>query len=103
MTLTKKYFAILKEFDFEVPPGGVKFFAKRPKKIDRLRENMALCEMLKKAQQGHVFFADAKNHACDASFASFFRFRKINSTVFIQSIFKQKLATFLAFFIGFYA
>jgi uncharacterized protein (DUF169 family) len=27
---------------------------------------MALCEMLKKAQEGNVFYADKENHTCDA-------------------------------------
>ena len=32
----------------------------------RLSEKMAFCEMLKKAQEGSVFFADAENHTCEA-------------------------------------
>jgi uncharacterized protein (DUF169 family) len=66
MTLTKKDFSILGKFAFEVPPVAVKFSAKRPPKMERLAEKMALCEMLKKAQQGHAFFADAENHVCEA-------------------------------------
>jgi uncharacterized protein (DUF169 family) len=66
MILTKEYMAVLDKFDFDVPPVGVKFSAKRPDKIQRLAENMAFCEMLKKAQQGNAFFADAENHACEA-------------------------------------
>ena len=66
MILTKKYVAIFNKFDFEVPPVGVKFLSKRPDKIERLEEKMALCEMLKKAQGGSAFFADAKNHTCEA-------------------------------------
>ena len=27
---------------------------------------MALCEMLKKAQEGNAFYADKENHACEA-------------------------------------
>ena len=66
MTLTKKDLAILDKFEFEVQPVGVKFFATRPDKVERLIENMALCEMLKKAQEGNVFYADKENHTCDA-------------------------------------
>ena len=66
MILTKKYVAILDKFDFEVPPVGVKFLSKRPDRVERLEEKMALCEMLKKAQGGIAFFADAGNHACEA-------------------------------------
>jgi len=66
MTLTKKDLAILDKFEFDVQPVGVKFLAKRPDTVERLSENMALCEMLKKAQEGNVFYADKENHTCDA-------------------------------------
>ena len=66
MKLSKKDLSILDKFDFDVPPVGVKFSAKRPDKIQRLAEKMALCEMLKKAQQGNAFFADAESHTCEA-------------------------------------
>jgi uncharacterized protein (DUF169 family) len=66
MTLTKEDLSILDKFVFDVPPVGVKFSAKRPDKAERLAEKMALCEMLKKAQEGNAFFADAENHACEA-------------------------------------
>ena len=66
MTLTKKDFAILDKFEFDVQPVCVKFLAKRPDRVERLKENMALCEMLKKAQEGNVFYADKENHTCDA-------------------------------------
>ena len=64
MTLTKNDFAILNKFDFHIQPVGVKFSVKRPDMVERLGENMALCEMLKKAQQGNAFYADAENHTC---------------------------------------
>jgi uncharacterized protein (DUF169 family) len=66
MTLTKNDLAILDRFEFEVQPVGVKFLVKRPDAIERLNENMALCEMLKKAQGGNVFFVDKENHTCEA-------------------------------------
>jgi uncharacterized protein (DUF169 family) len=66
MVLTKEYHAILEKFEFERQPVGVKFLAKQPDKIDRLDEKLALCEMLKKAQEGAAFFADAANHTCEA-------------------------------------
>jgi uncharacterized protein (DUF169 family) len=66
MTLTKKDLAILDKFDFDVQPVGVKFLAKRPDLVERLDENMAFCEMLKRAQEGNAFFADKKNHTCEA-------------------------------------
>jgi uncharacterized protein (DUF169 family) len=66
MMLTKKDLAILDKFDFDVEPVGVKFLDKRPDMIERLDEKMALCEMLKRAQEGNVFYADKENHTCDA-------------------------------------
>ena len=66
MILTKEYVAILDKFDFDVPPVGVKFLARLPDMVERLDENMALCEMLKRAQEGNAFFADKENHTCDA-------------------------------------
>jgi uncharacterized protein (DUF169 family) len=66
MTVTGKDLAILDKFDFGVQPIGVKFLTKRPNQVERLNENMALCEMLKKAQEGNAFYADKENHACDA-------------------------------------
>ena len=66
MMLTKKDLAILDKFAFDVPPVGVKFLAKRPDNVERLAEKLALCEMLKRAQQGNTFFADAEDHTCEA-------------------------------------
>ena len=66
MTLSRKDFAILDKFEFDVQPVGVKFLAKRPDMVKRLDENMAFCEMLKRAQEGKAFFADAENHTCEA-------------------------------------
>jgi uncharacterized protein (DUF169 family) len=66
MILTQEELAILDKFDFDVPPVGVKFLAQQPDMVERLNENMALCEMLKKAQRGNIFYADKENHTCDA-------------------------------------
>ncbi len=66
MILAKEHVAILNKFEFDVPPVGVKFLARRPDTIARLEENMALCEMLKKAQGGVAFYADAESHTCEA-------------------------------------
>jgi uncharacterized protein (DUF169 family) len=66
MKLHQKDFTILDKFQFDVPPVGIKFLANRPEMVERLGENMALCEMLKKAQDGNAFFADAENHTCEA-------------------------------------
>jgi uncharacterized protein (DUF169 family) len=66
MTLTEKDLAILDKFAFDVQPIGVKFLSKQPEGIEKLDGNMALCEMLKRAQEGNAFYADKENHTCDA-------------------------------------
>jgi uncharacterized protein (DUF169 family) len=66
MTITKQDLAVLGRFDFDVEPVAVKFSAIRPEQVDRLGENMAFCEMLKRAQEGNAFYVDAENHTCEA-------------------------------------
>jgi uncharacterized protein (DUF169 family) len=66
MTLAEKDLDILARFEFDKQPVGVKYLVKRPDTIERLNEKMALCEMLKKAQEGNVFYADKENHTCGA-------------------------------------
>ena len=66
MALTKEDFAILKEFQFEIEPVGVKYLTKAPDGMSRLGQRMTLCEMLKKAQEGDPFYAEPQDHACGA-------------------------------------
>jgi uncharacterized protein (DUF169 family) len=66
MSLVKTDFSILEKFNFEIPPVGVKFAVKPPAKIARIGENLTLCEMLRHAQKGNVFYAGAESHTCDA-------------------------------------
>jgi uncharacterized protein (DUF169 family) len=66
MTITKKKLSVLDRFDFDVQPVGVKFLARRPNRIERLEEKLAFCEMLKRAQEGKAFFAEAEVQACEA-------------------------------------
>jgi uncharacterized protein (DUF169 family) len=66
MTPTKKNLAILDRFAFDVQPVGVKFLVKPPDSAERLNEKIALCEMLKRAQEGNAFFVDKENHTCEA-------------------------------------
>jgi uncharacterized protein (DUF169 family) len=55
MTVAEADLAILDRFQFGVQPVGARFSARRPDSVDRLGENMAFCEMLKRAQQGNAF------------------------------------------------
>ena len=66
MIFTKENAVILEKFAFETPPVAVKFLSKQPDMVKRLEEKLALCEMLKKAQEGKAFFAGADNHTCEA-------------------------------------
>jgi uncharacterized protein (DUF169 family) len=66
MTLTTNDLAILKNLNLEIEPVGVKFLPVLPHEVARLDNNMTLCEMIKHAQAGNYFYADAKNHTCDA-------------------------------------
>jgi uncharacterized protein (DUF169 family) len=66
MSLVKCDPILWDRFGFDVHPVGVKFLPRRPETVGRLDQKMALCEMLKRAQDGHAFYADKENHACDA-------------------------------------
>jgi uncharacterized protein (DUF169 family) len=66
MTLTEDNLAILERFHFDIQPVGVKFLAEQPDAFGRLAENVAFCEMLKRAMDGHAFYADLDNHTCPA-------------------------------------
>jgi len=66
MRTARSALAALDRFDFDVQPVGVKLTATRPESVDRLGERMAFCEMLKKAQEGNAFYADAASHTCEA-------------------------------------
>ena len=66
MPTTKENAAVLEKFDFDLPPVGVKFLSNPPDTIEKVEGKLALCEMLKSAQQGHAFYAGAQNHACEA-------------------------------------
>jgi len=66
MIFTENERAVFDRFEFDVQPVGVKFLARRPDLLERLDERFAFCEMLKKAQEGKAFLADAEVHACEA-------------------------------------
>jgi uncharacterized protein (DUF169 family) len=57
---------ILGRLNLEIKPVAVRFLIRRPDGIDRLEKNMSFCEMLKEAQGGNSFYADADNHTCEA-------------------------------------
>ena len=61
----KTDYAILAKFGFEMPPVGVKFTIRRPD-LPRITKKMTLCQMIKHAQDGNVFYAELEDHTCDA-------------------------------------
>jgi len=56
--------SILHKFKFERQPVGVKFLLKKPNGIDQLNKNLALCEMLKEAQDARPFYATIESFEC---------------------------------------
>jgi uncharacterized protein (DUF169 family) len=57
--------SIYSKFDFENPPVGVKYLFYRPEGIEPLGKSLALCEMLKEAQQRKTpFYFTRENESC---------------------------------------
>lgn len=57
--------SIFKKFNFINPPVGVKFLLKIPVGIEKLDTSMALCEMIKEAQQRKTpFYINKDNEDC---------------------------------------
>jgi uncharacterized protein (DUF169 family) len=57
--------SVFKKFKFEKPPVGVKLLFARPEGIKQLGKSMALCQMLKEAQEnGTPFYMTKENEAC---------------------------------------
>ncbi len=54
----------------EETPVGVKYSTSLPEEVARLNGSMRLCEMLRHAQQGNVFYAAPENHLCGAALYS---------------------------------
>lgn len=61
----KQDLSIFNKFKFEHPPVGVKFLFFRPEGIKQLDQRMAICEMIKEAQQsGAPFYFTRENEDC---------------------------------------
>ena len=57
-------YSILKKFDFERPPVGVKFSPTRPRGLKKLEKPLDFCEMLVEAQKGKAFYVSAEDFTC---------------------------------------
>ncbi len=64
MSPIPKELAILKKFDFERPPVGVKFTSTKPEGIQRPGKVLDFCEMLAEAQQGRAFYVTREDFTC---------------------------------------
>ena len=65
MGLQKEDWKILDKLAFSIKPVGVRYLVDPPASVKKLDEKMALCEMLKRAQEGETFYIDAASHACE--------------------------------------
>ena len=66
MFFNEKDFKIFEDLQFEVQPVGIRYHSNIPEGIHKFTQKTALCEMLKIAQGGEIFYADVENHACEA-------------------------------------
>lgn len=66
MGLKKEDWSILDRLEFAIKPVGVSYLVDPPESIQKLDGKMALCEMLKKAQEEAPFYIDAYQHGCEA-------------------------------------
>lgn len=64
MSPIPKELSILKKFDFERKPVGVKFTSTRPKGLKKPDKLMDFCEMLVEAQQGNAFYVTRDDFTC---------------------------------------
>ena len=61
----KQDLSIFKRFNFENQPVGVKFLYRKPEGIRKLDKQMAICEMIKEAQQSDApFYITAEDEDC---------------------------------------
>ena len=64
----KRDLSIFNRFDFERKPVAVKYMIKKPEGIEKLKKPIALCEMLREAQEGPPFYAEKEDFECVGPF-----------------------------------
>jgi uncharacterized protein (DUF169 family) len=64
MDLKRQDYSILKKFNFEREPVGIKYLLNKPAGINKLDGKLAFCQMFKEAQNGSSFYMDKENCAC---------------------------------------
>jgi uncharacterized protein (DUF169 family) len=58
--------AIFEKFNFKLKPVGIKFLLYKPDGIARLKKKLAICEMIREAQQVEPFYATVDDFTCVA-------------------------------------
>ncbi len=64
MSATRRDLSIFNKFNFKRKPIGIKYMLLKPEGIGKLDKNMALCEMIKEAQEGDPFYVVKENIEC---------------------------------------
>src|ERR1039457_3882562 len=64
MSSNIKDLSIFGKFNFKVQPIGIKFLLFKPDGIRKLDKKLALCEMIKEAQEAEPFYAELDNFDC---------------------------------------
>ena len=62
--MINKNYSVLERIGLEIPVIGVKFAMTKPADLPKLKEKVALCGMLKYAQDNGGFYASAAEHEC---------------------------------------
>lgn len=57
-------YSVLKRFDFERKPVGIKFLPTRPEGVERLSKALNMCEMVKEAQESKPFYVQKEDFHC---------------------------------------
>jgi uncharacterized protein (DUF169 family) len=64
MATKKRDYSVLDKFNFERKPVGVKFQIQKPEGIGKPGQPLNMCEMLKHAQEGNVFYVAEEDLCC---------------------------------------
>ena len=64
INMINKNYSVLERIGLEIPVIGVKFAMTKPADLPKLKEKVALCGMLKYAQDNGGFYASAAEHEC---------------------------------------
>ena len=57
---------LLGKLNLELPPVAVSYSIKPPEGVQNVEENVAFCDMLKKAHEGKALYISPENHTCGA-------------------------------------